>query len=499
MISLHFFVALFATSTLAAPTTPGQRSVHTSLLECLDSYSITTLVSTSANYSSAIVPFNLRVPWKPAAMAIPKSTDQIAAAVLCANAYDVKVAARGGGHSYAANGLGGADGSLVVDMKNFKSVEVDSETGIATVGAGNRLGDVASGLFAQGERAMPHGLCPGVGIAGHALHGGFGFTSRMWGTALDVIKSMEVVLADGSIVTTTATLYPDLFWALRGAGSSYGIVTSFTLQTHPAPTNGVQFTYAFANTTIDDKVRIFTAMQDYAQHTAPSNMALRLWTLTDVFEITGVFWGSAAAFNTTIAPLLDSWHLTPKPTITSRGWLASLSAFANDAPLAQPAVYTAHETFFAKSLVAPEPLTPTSLASFFTFMISPRAATAPMNWWVIADLYGGATSTINTHTLADASYAVRDALWTFQMYTHTWTQLPPFLNMGFDLLADMVDSIKTAQPETEFAAYPNYVDPTLEKEEAHRLYYGSQMPRLQHVKRMVDPKSRFWHPQAIGA
>lgn len=77
---------------------------------------------------------------------------------------DVKVAARRGGHSYSANGLGGADGSLVIDVKIFKSIEVDQATGVAAIGAGIRLGDVAVGLYERGKRAIPHGICPGLVI-----------------------------------------------------------------------------------------------------------------------------------------------------------------------------------------------------------------------------------------------------------------------------------------------------------------------------------------------
>jgi FAD/FMN-containing dehydrogenase len=134
---------------------------HNNLIECLDFYSLPTLIRTSSNYTSAILPYNLRVPWKPTALVIPSTADQVAQAIQCANMYDIKVAARSGGHSYSANGLGGADGSLVIDMKKFKSIEVDPKTQIATIGVGNRLGDIATTLFAKGKRALPHGLCPG--------------------------------------------------------------------------------------------------------------------------------------------------------------------------------------------------------------------------------------------------------------------------------------------------------------------------------------------------
>ena len=134
---------------------------HTGLVECLKSHSLPSIVASSPNYTSSTQDFNVRVSWKPLALVTPSTADEIALAINCANDYDVKVAARGGGHSYAGNGLGGADGSLVIDMKRFKTFQVVPDSNIAIIGAGNRLGDVATGLYEQGKRGLPHGICPG--------------------------------------------------------------------------------------------------------------------------------------------------------------------------------------------------------------------------------------------------------------------------------------------------------------------------------------------------
>lgn len=83
---------------------------------------------------------------------------------------------------------------------------------MAVIGAGKRLGDVALGLYEQGGRDIPHGVCGGVGLGGHATHGGFGFTSRMWGTTLDVVTGMDVVLASGERKFVDKRTDPDLFW-----------------------------------------------------------------------------------------------------------------------------------------------------------------------------------------------------------------------------------------------------------------------------------------------
>jgi FAD/FMN-containing dehydrogenase len=121
--------------------------------------------------------------------------------------------------------------SVVIDMSNFVQLSVDPTTFVATIGPGNRLGDVALGLSNAG-RALPHGTCPFVGVGGHSgrqnysnilfflfilffLHegyGGYGFTSRKWGLLLDTIISLEVVLANGTIANISQTNYPDLFF-----------------------------------------------------------------------------------------------------------------------------------------------------------------------------------------------------------------------------------------------------------------------------------------------
>ncbi|KAF4620871.1 hypothetical protein D9613_000020 [Agrocybe pediades] len=107
---------------------------------------------------------------------------------------------------------------------------------------GNRLGDIVTALAAHG-RGLPHGTCPYVGIGGHAVYGGFGFTSKLWGLTIDTIQSIDLVLANGTITSASEKLNPDLFFAMRGAGSSFGIATAITVKTFPAPPTATIFSY----------------------------------------------------------------------------------------------------------------------------------------------------------------------------------------------------------------------------------------------------------------
>lgn len=158
----------------------------------------------------------------------PNSVKDVANIVKAARDFHLRVVPRSGGHSYIANNLGGRDGAVVVDLKNMTDVVFDPADDTVRVETGNKLGDIALVLNGVG-RAIPHGTCPYVGIGGHAGakhktseyvlmpmtfagHGGFGFTSRMWGLTVDNIVSLEVVLADGSIKQASRTVNSDLFW-----------------------------------------------------------------------------------------------------------------------------------------------------------------------------------------------------------------------------------------------------------------------------------------------
>lgn len=139
---------------------------------------------------------------------------------------------------------------------------MDNSTWQATIGGGTKLEDVTSKLLAAGNRAIAHGTCPAVGIGGHATMGGLGPASRMWGSAMDHVVAVEVVLANASIITASPTEYPDVFWAMKGAGSSFGIVTNFVVKTHPAPGKAVQYTYTFSNKPYAKLADRFKAWQD---------------------------------------------------------------------------------------------------------------------------------------------------------------------------------------------------------------------------------------------
>ena len=168
----------------------------------------------------------------PAAVVTVTSPADVQKAMTFAAANNLKVAPRGGGHSYV--GASTANGAMVLDLRQLPGdVNYDAATGLVTVTPATSLYAMHQVLAAAG-RGIPTGTCPSVGAAGHALGGGLGAHSRHAGLMCDALRSATVVLPSGQAVTASANSQPDLFWALRGGGGgNFGVTTSLTFATFP--------------------------------------------------------------------------------------------------------------------------------------------------------------------------------------------------------------------------------------------------------------------------
>ena len=180
-------------------------------------------------YEHARRTWNLAFDRHPALIARCATTKDVQAAVRVARSFALPLAVRGGGHSYA--GFGSCDGGIVVDLQPMRTIEINPLTRTVTAGPGLTWGELD-------ERTQAHGLATtgghvtNVGIAGFTLGGGIGWLSREHGLAVDNLLAAEVVLADGSVVTASAHDHPDLFFAIRGGGGNFGIVTEFSFRLH---------------------------------------------------------------------------------------------------------------------------------------------------------------------------------------------------------------------------------------------------------------------------
>ncbi|WP_353151685.1 FAD-binding oxidoreductase [Pollutimonas bauzanensis] len=183
-----------------------------------------------AAYESTRKIWNAMIDKRPAVIARCASTSDVVLGVNFAKDNDLILAVRGGGHNIAGSAL--CDDGIVVDLSQMKSVDVEPGTRRATVDGGATLADFDAATQAHGL-ATPLGINSTTGVAGLTLGGGFGWLSRKFGMTVDNLESAEVVTAAGETVHASATEHPDLFWALRGGGGNFGIVTRFEFQLHP--------------------------------------------------------------------------------------------------------------------------------------------------------------------------------------------------------------------------------------------------------------------------
>ena len=167
---------------------------------------------------------------RPRAIVRAADAGDVATAVGFARRNDLEIAVRSGGHSLAGHGSG--DGVLAIDMRDMRGLHVDLATGIVWAGAGLTAGEVTAALAEHGM-AVPFGDTGTVGIAGLTLGGGIGWLARKYGLAIDSLVAVEIVTADGRVLTVSADEHPDLFWALRGGGGNFGIVTRFCYRLSP--------------------------------------------------------------------------------------------------------------------------------------------------------------------------------------------------------------------------------------------------------------------------
>ena len=190
-------------------------------------------------WTDACLIWNGMIDRMPALVARPGSTRGVAHAVNFARDHRVLLGIKGGGHNIAGTSM--APGGLTLDMSRMREVKVDPAARRAHVAAGALLRDVDRGTQAHGL-ATPLGFVSNVGAAGLTLGGGFGYLTRRFGWTVDNLEEVEIVTADGTVRTANRESDPDLFWAVRGGGGNFGVVTRFTFRLHdvgPAVTGGL--------------------------------------------------------------------------------------------------------------------------------------------------------------------------------------------------------------------------------------------------------------------
>ncbi|CAG8493318.1 5215_t:CDS:2 [Acaulospora colombiana] len=476
-------------------------STRADLQTCLNGLNVT--LPDDPTFQSESQSLNARVSFAPAAIVHPSvkslllslstflisvllfhnrnSVQDVEKVVKCGASSGVPVVGRSGGHSYAGFGLGGVDGALVCDLSHMKNITLVGDN--AVVQTGNLLGEVATYLWENGQKALPHGTCPKVGTGGHTSYGGFGPFSRMHGLLLDRVVSAEVVLANGTTVTASQSSNPDLLWALKGAGPSFGIVTSWTYATVPAPPTAVAYDIDLPYfLTPESLASTFNKFQSFVR-TAPKELAMSFSMgayangviLGGFFQ--GNYFGTKAEFEALVNPFIESVQGTVRDANEYADWTKVLVHNAYNESLVTATPYP-QSTFFTKSYVAVDTLSDAAVANWTTYLVN-KAARSDVNWFIQVDRYGGAVADFNTST---SSFKHRDAFLVFQC-SGSSTNNTAYPSDGIDVTHAPVD--------------PNYIDPTLTLQEWQSQYFGDNMPRLIGIKALYDPNNVFSFPQSI--
>jgi FAD/FMN-containing dehydrogenase len=182
-----------------------------------------------AGYDSARAGWNGAIDRRPAVVAHASDADDVVAGVRAARAAGVPFTIRAGGHSVSGRSV--RDGALCIDLRALNGVEVDAERAVVRVGGGALLGELDAATQEHGL-AVPAGQISHTGVGGLTLGGGLGWLMRRHGLSIDSLLAADVALADGRLVRASADEHPDLFWALRGGGGDFGVVTCFEFRAH---------------------------------------------------------------------------------------------------------------------------------------------------------------------------------------------------------------------------------------------------------------------------
>jgi hypothetical protein len=422
---------------------------------------------------------------RPLAVLSVAHASDVATAFGFAQDHGLPVAIRSGGHSYP--GWSAGDGALVVDVRPLHDVSLDGTT--ATVGAGASLVQVYDVLGTRG-RGIAGGSCPTVGIAGLTQGGGVGVLARAYGLTCDSVTAMQVVLADGRVVTASADEESELFWALRGGGGGHlGVVTSFTFDTFAAPTT----------------TRAYVAWPfSAASHVVPTWLRTipradpRLWATLKLLGgrthaggpalFMSVTWtGPASGLDAALGPLLSN---VPPPTTDSRstaGYLDTMLTYAGCSSIPVDRCHTGpggdldREAFAATSHIVNAPDVDMDA---LLGRVEAAQGSGLKEAGISIDALGGKVGDVGG---SDTAFGHRGALTTVQ-YTATYDSGPATAATSY------VRGFRSAMtPSWGTGAYVNYADTALT--DYQQAYFGDNAGRLAEARSTYDPDGFFTQPQ----
>lgn len=502
-------LALYTATTAASPASPfsNERShgtivsrQNTTLGECLSSVGVEVSLPANTNWTVDTQAWNSRVSPVPSAVVFPKTEEEVSAALACAKQSKTKVTTLGGNRSFSSMGFGRDDGALIVNLKNMKVMEYNEISQVFTYGGPVMISDAAGYLWNNFQRTLPHGRCPDVGMTGVAASG-FGTLSRAAGTVLDNIVGVRIALANGTIVDADADVNPDVYWAVRGAASSMGVVLQYKLQTLEPPSLVVtNYTIAFQDhtPTQQDNVDALLGAQAWAQSPDNNDLLSIRFGLKTSAKMEGFFYGSSEEFANVSQALLK--YLPSTISVASNE-----SEFWASEDISTPGIaaqsITARRYFYIAAVTVPgsAPLdnaTAWALFSGTAYAAKPSDAT-PSGF---VDVWGGAYA---RGVAAGASAWKHDdnlllIRWDMRSSAYDVSFAEASLEAMRGGFYGFVDAYAAAGGSP--GGFTTYRDDRWSIEETAEYLYGDNWSRLQEIKTTYDPEELFnTDPQAIPA
>ena len=471
--------ALLAGSAPAATTAELRRRLRGSLLTPRD-----------PGWEAARALRNPRLDVEPRAIAFCETSADVAHVVRFARARGWPVAARGGRHSFA--GYGNVPGGIVADVSRIDAVRLERDRPVVRIGGGAEVLDVYRDLVLARGRALPVGTCPTVGIAGLTLGGGFGRLMRRYGVTADSLRAATVVLADGSVVRCSEDNRADLFWALRGGGAGFAIVTQLRYRVRSAPDGPIAFTLSYPWTQA-------AAAIDAWQRTlpgAPTTLsygrlrALRRPNGALTLTASGHWYGSEASLRALLAPLVAAGpaRQTLRRRTFDEAALPDSVTLRDSRPVLGE---TTHFPNYQRSDFFAAPLPPPAIAALVAAIERwPGVGGGGHEGGVQLDALGGAVN----RPAAGATAFVHRGQRMHCAYLSFWGASDP-APMAAASAQWVRDTQALLAPHASGHAFQNYIDPELADWE--HAYYGANLARLQAVKRRYDPGNRFAFAQGV--
>ncbi len=432
------------------------------------------ITSTSPDFETERKAWNGIVDQRPLAIAYCEGTADVITALDFSRTHHLPTAVRGGGHSVSGKAV--ADGALTIDLSPLRSVHVDPAARTARVDGGATWGAVDHETQAFGL-AVTGGIDSRTGVAGLTLGGGVGFLARAYGLTIDHLKSVDVVLADGRLLTASETENPDMFWALRGGGGNFGVVTSFEFRLNEV---GPEVITAQVFHTMDSAADAVAFYRDFMAEASDKTSCYAVFiNMPPVASFDEGLQGSTTlAFSACHAGPLDEGEAA----------LAPLAAFGSPIlSVVAPMPYTALQSGF-------EEATPDGARYYWKAQYMDELTDEAITLLVTeVDPLPGPYSTVSIDPMGGAIATVGA---TATAFPHRVARFGLRISAGWtdpdhdDAATTWARSLHQIMgPHTASDVYSNYLD----HDDADRVEaaYGVNLARLQEIKAKYDPNNVF--------